>query len=396
MSECKDEVFERWWPLTQSLTLVRAPCRRVVRAMKAEAKRAHNSTGAIYEFDWLQRESIDDLFCNVEKFDTPSMQFVLPTKGKWTVIWENSGCCTPGYLAYRLSFNQKLETISFYSTDRNSTQLAGTHFSHYKPVRGKEVNERDVYCCNQGSRWHFQQHGDPLPEEELEQYATRQKRDRLNEAGLMSLLERLGVHPWREDTYEFRKKIFRVTDSRQFPASQCVTFEQIRARALGEAPSLTEDQELHGPPEYLLGNCGTTNPTGPARLLKSGDWCGHGERMFWIYDIFTRKQDVFSVRLPISDGVPVVEVIPRSGGEPFPIYDARRHPANFFFASHQQPASQSHATCPQCSSGTFFKVSVGFEVPADAESANDTSWFTLALQCVQCNHAWIAYEDETA
>ncbi|QDU11852.1 hypothetical protein [Gimesia aquarii] len=50
MSECKDEVFAKWWPLTQSLTLVRAPCRRVARAMKAEAKRAHHSTGAVYEF----------------------------------------------------------------------------------------------------------------------------------------------------------------------------------------------------------------------------------------------------------------------------------------------------------------------------------------------------------
>ena len=173
-------------------------------------------------------------------------------------------------LSYRLTFNQKLEAISFYCTDRNSTQLAGTHFTPHKPCRGEDVIKREVYCCNQGSRWHFEQHGDPLSEEDVERYAARRKRDRLNEAGLMDLLERLGVHPWREDTYDFRKKLFRVTDKRQFPVSDSVTFDQIRARAMGEAPPLAEDREIHGPPDYLLGNCGTTSPTGPAKL--SGEW----------------------------------------------------------------------------------------------------------------------------
>ena len=149
----KDPVFEKWWPLGQSLTLVLAPIRRVARAMKAEERRAYGSTGAVCEFDWIRRQSIDDLFGDIQEFTgSPSMQFILPTKGTWTVVLDNSSDCTPGYLAYRLAFKQKLESIRFSSTDRNSTQLAGTHFTHYRPCRDEEVIERDVYCCNQGSR----------------------------------------------------------------------------------------------------------------------------------------------------------------------------------------------------------------------------------------------------
>jgi hypothetical protein len=392
----KDPVFEEWWPLGQALTLVRAPIRRVARAMKAEGKRAYGSTGAVHEFNWIRRHSIDDLFRSMEKFTVgPTVEIALPTKGKWTVILDNSSDCTPTYLAYRLTFNQKLETFTFYSTDRNSTLLAGTHFTHHRPGRDEEVIRRDVYCCNQGSRWHFEQHGDPLPEEDLEQYAVKSKRDRLNEAALMSLLERLGIHPWREDTYDFRKKLLCMTDRRQYPASQTATFEQIRARALGAAPPPAEDQELHGPPDYLLGNCGTSNPTGPARLLKGGDWCGHGEQIFWVYDIFTRKHDLFTVRLPEPSGIPVVEVTPKAGSSSIVIYDVRRHPANVFFVSDKQPVLQQTEECPKCGSSVF-RASVGFEVPADAESANDTSWFALALQCKACGLARIAYEDETA
>jgi hypothetical protein len=267
--------------------------------------------------------------------------------------------------------------------------------THYRPCRDEEVIERDVYCCNQGSRWHFEQHGDPLPEEDVERYAARRKRDRLNEAGLMELLERLGVHPWREDTYNFRKKLLRMTDKRQFPAFTTVTFEQVRAKAMGEAPPPSEDRELHGPPDYLLGHCGTTSPTSPAKLLRSGDWCGHGEQTFWVYDIFTRKNDLFTVRLPEPDGVPLVEVTPKTGGSSIVIYDCRRHPANVFFGSDGQPVLKANEECPKCGSDVF-QVSVGFEVPADAQSVNDTSWFALALECEACGLARIAYEDETA
>ncbi len=396
MALTKDPIFEEWWPLGQALTLVRAPIRQVAKAMKAEGKRAFHSEGIVYDYDWVCRNSIDDLFRSVEKFTYGStMEYALPTKGGWTVIWNNSSLCTKENLAYRLTTFQKVETLSFYSTDRNSTQLAGTCFEHFSPTQKEEVIARNVYCCNQGSRWHFEQYGVPLPEEDIEQLAVKRKRDRLNEATLMALLERLGVHPWKEDTYDFGKKCFCMTHRKQYLACEAKNFEKVRARALGEAPPSAEDQELLEPPDYLRGYCGTPGPTSPAQLLKDGNWCGHGEKMFWVYDIVTDKKELFTVRLPEPDAVPVVEVSANSGDLTITIYDGRLHPANVFFDSKRPPVLQAPVTCLKCSSNVF-RVAVGFEVPADAESANDTSWFSLALKCEACGSAQIAYQDETA
>ena len=38
-------------------------------------------------------------------------------------------------------------------------------------------------------------------EERLEQYSARRKRDRLNEAGMIDLLRRLGADPWMDTFY---------------------------------------------------------------------------------------------------------------------------------------------------------------------------------------------------
>jgi hypothetical protein len=396
MVSWKDEVFEDWWPLAQAMTLVRAPIRSVAKALTADGQRAKERTGAIYEFDWIRRSSIDDVFRSIEKFtDWPTLTWALPTRGRWTVIWNNYSLCT-GHktLARWLTRFQKLETIYFYSTDKNSTQLAGTLFTRCMPDKSEDVIEREVYCCNHGSRWGFEQHGTPLPEEDLERYNARRKRERLNEAGLMDLLERLGVHPWRESTYDFGQPCFCMKNPQLYLASDPVTFAQIRARASGEPPP-KEDDELHGPPDYLLKKCRAPRPNGPASLLEDGGWCGHGEETFWAYDIFCPDDNQFSVRLPDPGGPPVVNVTSRANEVTFPVYDGRSHPANVYVGSTEGPVLRSPEKCPKCGFDVFH-VAVGFEVPADAQSANDTSWFALALQCVSCEFARIAYEDETA
>ena len=77
------------------------------------------------------------------------------------------------------------------------------------------------------------------------------------------------------------------------------------------------------------------------------------------------------------------------------IYDSRRHPASVFVDSEKEALFLPPERCPKCNA-TVFRVAVGFEVPADAQSPNDTSWFALALECCQCRLNKIAYDDETA
>ena len=50
-------------------------------------------------------------------------------------------------------------------------------------------------------RWFFHESGEPLPEENVDAYRARRKRDRLNEALLARLLGRLGAFPWSAEFY---------------------------------------------------------------------------------------------------------------------------------------------------------------------------------------------------
>lgn len=407
MSPWKDDVFEKWWPLAQSLTLVRANLRHTVKAMKADAKRLHKRTGAEYGFDWVQVQSIDGLFRSIEKFTiSASVCYALPTNTNWTVLWDNSFTCTPhDSLAYCLTCFWRLETLTFSSNDRDSTTFAGTRFTYSRPGDHEEVIQRHVYCCNQGSRWHFEQHGEPLPEEDLQGYTAKRKRDRLNEERMMALLERLGIQPWRESSYNLGqasgwqlfkphdKQCFRMTDTRNYPRYEGFSFAQIQERA-GVSPPPEEDQEIVGPPDYLIGRCREAIADGPARLLKDGKWCGHKGEEYRVYDIEVGNVRRFIVRLPESDGPPVVTAMCPATKEVFPIYDSRRHPPSVFIDSTEEPRLRPPELCPKCGSDVF-RVAVGFEVPPDATSPNDTSWLALAVECVRCGVSRIVYDDET-
>ena len=162
----------------------------------------------------------------------------------------------------------------------------------------------------------------------------------------------------------------------------------------GESPE-TPEQEIVGPPDYLRDRYRLQQPGSPRWLLADGKWCGHGEATFWVYDIGSGNDEVFSVRLPAGSGPPVVEVSPTSGGPSFAIYDTRHHPASPFVDSKSEPTFRPAERCAKCGASAF-RIAVGFEVPGDATSANDTSWFALALKCAACGDSRLAFEDETA
>jgi hypothetical protein len=395
MFPVKDQVFSGWWPLMQALTVVRAPFDRTAYAVQADMTRIANLQNRKHDFEWVKFESLDHLFRDVRVFPNWPIEIVLPTQSPWTVIWPcDASCAGGGSIGARLARFQELEGLDFYSTDCDSTQLAGTSFTHFTPNSPDNPIERNVYCCNQGSRWHFEQHGTPLPEEDVARYDLKRKRDRLNEEQMMLLLQRMGVHPWREATYDFSQVCFCVDYSRRLTTPNGCTFEQIRARAMiSSAPK--EDEKLTGPPDYLQGKCAKAKQSGPSALLRDGKWCGHGEQEFWIYDIALGKCKQFQVQLPAPGGPQVVRATAEDSQEEFAIYDSRRHPANAFVDSKEDPVMQAFEKCPQCSS-TWFNTAVGFEVPPDASSRNDTSWFALAVKCLKCANSRIIYDDETA
>jgi hypothetical protein len=390
----KDDVFQRFWPLPQSMTLVRADVERVGRLVESEIGRTLSHLGTVSAVR-SPFDGIESLFGGIAELAS-TRHFVLPTRSEWTVVWTDSPRCD-GYdsLAYNLTRLHDVDTLYFSSSDTDGPFLAGTSFNYRERGKGGELS-RSVYCCNQGSRWHFLASGSPLATEPTEAYRKRVKRERMNEWLLAEMLAGMGAEPWRERFYEIGRPMFEVRFEPRPPADANllrVSMADVMQRS-NRAPNAS-DAELRGPPSYLRGKTSKPARTGPAQHLRDGSWCGHGEPQFWIYDVHDGPVRAFEVHVPIEgDSGPPVVRLRHGAGEELLAYDARRHPASVFCSRRDEPRTRV-VDCQRCG-GRSQHVSVGFEVPADAASPDDTSWFALAVACTACGASGIVYDDETA
>lgn len=170
----------------------------------------------------------------------------------------------------------------------------------------------------------------------------------------------------------------------------------------GLASPRSHHRTVETPPGYLAPYARKPKENGPAALLQDGAFCGHGEPRFGIWDIELSGARVLLVELPQpgdDDGaLPVVRVASALRPIDFVLaYDGRcvasiqdEGASNERAATPTQPLA-----CSACGARTF-AVSVGFEIPGDSTSPEDTSWFALAVQCATCGHAQIAWDHESA
>ena len=217
MAALKDEAIRRWWPTTQSLDLVEEFASAVAHAVHAEFTRILK--GEPVE---LSRHRLPDLaaaFRNATDFhNVPTYMLALPTRSKWTVLWNNSFLCD-GYdsLCANLTSRHGLTTIHWSAHDTWTASQSGAHFTHRKLVDGAVI-KRSVAAAQNDKSWAFEAYGEALPEENLVEYEARRKRDRLNEGTLMALLERLGARPWCGNFYALpEQECFSI--HRPFPPS---------------------------------------------------------------------------------------------------------------------------------------------------------------------------------
>ena len=385
----QDPVIRAWWPLARSLDLVRAPLATVAEHLASEIGRTigpHRATS-------IEPRHLHDVFASVTTFTNfPTVFFALPARNGWTVLWNNSFQCD-GYasLAYNLTRVHGVDTLHFSSSDTDGPGLAGTTFA-WHPASGGGEPARTLYCASQGKRWNFHATGTPLPGEVLADYEKRVIRERMNERSMMALLATLGAEPWREAFYEFSVPAFRI-DTLDVPRATITRLPSEVVQS-GNPPSAA-NAPLNGPPSYLRGKVADPDWKGAAKHLRDGEWCGHGEPVFWIYDVRDGLHSTFSVELPVAEApdAPIVRLTNVSGGELI-AYDSRLHPANAFLRT-TSIAPLERFRCPSCAA-TRFRVAVGFEVPVDADSEDDTTWFALALACVACDWSATAWADETA
>lgn len=206
------EAVQQWWPLAESLDLVRAPIKVVASAVLAEVTRFVD--GGRLSSAWIPFTSLDELFGSVEVFtNVPTVFFVLPTHSDWTVLWNNSFLCD-GYdsLCWCLTANHGLTTLHWRSSNEDTVFQAGSSFT-FRRLSELRLEERSVYCGKNDRRWEFHAVGEALPEEDLAAYSARDKGTRLNEQGMLNLLHKLEARPWEDEFYRIGEtfRIERVT-----------------------------------------------------------------------------------------------------------------------------------------------------------------------------------------
>jgi len=198
----EETVFDRWWPSTQSLDLIEGEPEVVAAAVGALFDEVARYTGDRASSEPHTFAHLDAAFTSVPYFDNVASRLLLfPTRSRWMVLWTNDFLCGGfDHFVRGLTSDAGLTTIHWSAHDTTTTFQPGATF-HLRRNDGDGVVERRVQAARTDRHWDFAAQGDPLPEEDLDGYQARRKRDRLNEARLMELLERLGARPWDESWY---------------------------------------------------------------------------------------------------------------------------------------------------------------------------------------------------
>jgi hypothetical protein len=196
----RSESIQKWWPTTQSLDLVEGSLEAVAAAVETEVRRFLIREAVVAS--WETFADLDAAFRAAAEFaNVPTFYLVLPSRSRWTVLWNNSFLCD-GYdsLCWCLTQNHGLTTVHWSAHDEWTTFQSGAAFNHRR-LEGATMIERSVSASQEDKRWLFFEAGTPLPEEDRAAYGAKRKRDRLNEALMSRLLLRLGASPWSEEFY---------------------------------------------------------------------------------------------------------------------------------------------------------------------------------------------------
>jgi hypothetical protein len=210
--------MQRWWPTTQSLDLVEGSVADVATGVYAEISRFIQ--GERINTSWVGFKDLDAAFRSASEFtNVPTHYLVLPTHSNWSVLWNNSFLCN-GYdsLCHCLTMNHGMRTLHWSAHNQWTSFQSGAQFTHRQLIGG-EVLTRSVYVGQTDKQWSFSASGIPLPEEDLEGYKARRKRDRLNEEKITSLLSRLGAMPWLEQFYALPERHVFILRRENFPTT---------------------------------------------------------------------------------------------------------------------------------------------------------------------------------
>jgi hypothetical protein len=219
---------EIWYPLGCSLDLVEGEPKSVAQTILKEVSRFNH--GEKYEINEFKINILDDVFKKETEFGVSPFNFyVIPTKTKWSILWNNDLRCE-GYdsLCSCLTKFFGFTTISWYSNEPFDKEHPANLFT-YRMKKQEALEERVIYTIFDGKEWTFFQQGKMLPFEDNSWFKCRKKKDRFNQEKLFFILNKLNAQPWDYNFYDYSKVVYIVYPVKK-PNFKIVDFDYVKKR----------------------------------------------------------------------------------------------------------------------------------------------------------------------
>ena len=137
------------------------------------------------------------------------------------------------------------------------------------------------------------------------------------------------------------------------------------------------------------------DPDGPAALMMTGEFCGHGEPTFTVFDLVLDGSREFELSLPFEPGEePTVQIRSIAGQGDWKSLFSIRH--LFPNACYQPGGAPPQPVMDEHSNLIPVRAAIGFEYPPDAASVDEVSWIAIAIEWGPHGERDISFSYETA
>ncbi|HLL05610.1 MAG TPA: hypothetical protein VK539_33885 [Myxococcaceae bacterium] len=200
---------DRWAPVTEEMGFLELGAEQAAQAFTTWHRELVTSEGFTFEVLPVTGtlEQVLSRLLPLSGGETQRRLFI-PTRSAWTAYvsnqWTGTDASSPmRYMARWLSIRSMRVVAVPHTLRGNHGRYGAVMLSVYGPERLEKISNtvRALAVANDGGRWVFEQSGEPLPFEQVEQYQARRVRDRFTFEMLKDYLRHLGLAPFQEDFY---------------------------------------------------------------------------------------------------------------------------------------------------------------------------------------------------
>jgi len=150
------------------------------------------------------------------------------------------------------------------------------------------------------------------------------------------------------------------------------------------------------PPPWLAGCVRESKQAGPAAELWTGDWRGHGEPAYTVFDVMLSGSEWLEIAAEEGDsGIGILMARPAGSSSDWTVlYDLSWFNGSQRPAGPQRIPAERGVASPGPTGSTRLKAALGFEYPIDCTSVDEVSWIAVAFQ-EDGQPAFWAIEQET-